>query len=140
MRPISHHLPSQAHCTSSYDLQLLSQEHGKAVAHPDDTHVPISFVADEGSERLAKSIGLMGVEVELDLRGSPAYHAHPTLSNEGDSPSDCVQQAQGRVSRAHVDVVLQDESVDPFHTLLATPGHEGWYPQYAPIEAMQPLQ
>lgn len=54
--------------------------------------------------------------------------------------SDCVQQAQGRVSRAYVDMVLQDESIDPLHTLLATPGHEGRYPQYAPIEAMQSLQ
>lgn len=82
----------------------------------------------------------MGVEVELRLSCSPAYRAQPTLSNESYSPSDCVQQAQGRVSRAHVHMVLQDESIDPLHTLLATPGHEGRDPQDAPIEAVQPLQ
>lgn len=56
------------------------------------------------------------------------------------SPSDGVQQAQGRIGRADVDVVLQDESVDPLHTLFATPGHKGGYPQDAAVEAMQPLQ
>ena len=58
----------------------------------------------------------------------------------GRSPADGVQQAQRRVCGTHVDVVLQDELVDPLDPLLATPGHEGGDPQDAAVEAVQPLQ
>ena len=51
-----------------------------------------------------------------------------------------MQQAQRRVGGTHVDVVLQDELVDPLDPLLAAPGHEGGNPQDAAVEAVQPLQ
>lgn len=74
------------------------------------------------------------------------YPSPPPLSNSplspgrGRSPADGVQQAQRGVCSAHVDAVLQDELVDPLHTLLAAPGHEGGDPQDAAVEAVQPLE
>lgn len=51
-----------------------------------------------------------------------------------------MQQAQRRVGSADVDVVFQNELVDPLHTLLAPLGHECWDPEDAAIEALQALQ
>lgn len=51
-----------------------------------------------------------------------------------------MQEAQRGVCSTHVDVVLQDELIDPLNPLLAASGHEGRDPQDAAVETVQPLQ
>lgn len=55
-------------------------------------------------------------------------------------PSNSMEKPQRGEGGAHVYSVQQDEAEGPLHPLLSPFGHEGWDPQDAATEALQPPQ
>lgn len=55
-------------------------------------------------------------------------------------PSDSMEKPQRGEGGPHIYSVQQDEAKGPLHPLLSAFGHEGWDPQDAASEALQPPQ